>query len=153
MAGGVVVLVITFAFVIYIPFSTFGNPGNNGISTTPSGLPYSVLYVIFGGIAAMVACFLIGGRYARSVYKDAIGKVFEITRLRSMFKGIARFEGMNMTIQCTEQLAVGDRVKATGTDTFYAGRSRVMVLLGTKLSPDSPEYNLADQDTTMSPIM
>jgi membrane-bound ClpP family serine protease len=152
IALGLVALVVSFALVMYIASTAQGDAGNSGMST-PRGLPNSALYASFGGVATFVALFLIGARYAGSVYKDAVGKVFEITRLRSTYKGIARFQGINIAIQCTEQLAVGDRVKVTGTDASFAGNSRVMILLGTKLSPDNPEYSMADHDATMTPIV
>ena len=146
-ACGIGFMLLSFALAFFLVSLTHSNSNGNNIGTT-SAMMYTFFYAIVGGLAAMIVFILIGYIIMRSVYNDAVDKVFEITGLKSAFRGITRFKGTNLTITCPEQLAVGDRVKTTGIDTYPAGRASVLVLLGTKLSPDSPEYYIADQDTT-----
>lgn len=148
--SGLVFLAASFVLGLFFIFPQ-GN-GNNPGPETPSGLPYISIYILIGGIAGTFSLLYISSRYMQSVYKDAVGKVFEIRRLRSKFRGDASFEGLTLNIWCNEELAVGDRVKATGIDSYQQGRARILILMGKKISPESSEYYASNQDTEMSPI-
>lgn len=148
--SSVVFLVVSLALGLFFA-SPQGNRYNPG-PDTPSGLPYISLYVLFGGVIGMFSLLFISSRYMQSVYKDAVGNVFEIKSLRSKFRGEAKFEGMNLIILCNEELAVGDRVKATGIDSYQHGKARILILIGKKISPDNPEYDISYPDTEMSPV-
>ena len=118
----------------------------------PNGLPYMLFLIILADVIGMFALIYSSSRNIISVYKEAVGKVFEIDKLSGKLDGISKFKGTKITITCSEELAVGDRVLVTGYDTHNAGRWKVYFLLGKKLSQDDPENSMADQDAAMSPI-
>ncbi len=105
-----------------------------------------LLYMIW--MIAPVIIVLIGGAITGSALKTSIGKVFIIEKVRAdKHSGIVRYQNVKMTVHSSEDLAIGDHVKVTGTERVYAGRYRTTIFLAKKLDINDPEYNNVESET------
>lgn len=151
MYTGIAILIALFAFIFYVMvilMLTLGNP-NTKIPPIVTAFTKNIFIFLIATLV-FIPFLMVGTRFARRVYMDAVGKVFEITMLKSSYRGLSRFQGMNIPIQTPDTLAVGDRVKVTAYDTQFSGRSRIMILVGKKLSPGDPDYDSVVQPGMMT---
>lgn len=149
--SGAALLLGVFAFVSYAEVLLAGSGANANAPVPTIAVDVSKYEYIFVALVLLfIPCMAIASMFVKRVYVEAVGKVFEITRARSTFKGFSRFEGIRIAIQTPEQIAVGDRVKTTGYEIQRAGRARVLVLKGNKLAPGDSEYDSVFQPGSLN---
>ncbi len=143
-----------FAFAAYAEVLLAGSGANaNAPVPTIAADFVKYIYIFIAIIFLFIPCMAIASMFVKRVYVEGVGKVFEITRIRSTFRGFSRFQGIKIAIQTPEQIAVGDRVKTTGYEIQRAGRARVLVLMGNKLTPGGSDYESVYQPDSLTKQM
>ncbi len=145
---GLAVIIAELVFLMYSTFEAAAQRNsltgmNNFYHFFISSLDY--FYVLmFVGFALIIG----GGIYVNRSMKGAVGKVFRIERLQGTNSGYSHYDGIRFRITSSDELAEGDFVKITGTSSTYAGRARIILYLGKKLSQDDPDYPKEEQFST-----
>lgn len=83
-------------------------------------------------------------RQISSTMKGIVGKTVVISSTRSEHDGISRYGGFKIRIQCSDAISPGDRVKVVDRTVIWAGRVRVAIYLGKRLSENDPDWSAAD---------
>ncbi len=150
MYVGLVLILSWFIYIIAMVYVEISN--ENNIYYVPpawANLQNGTVFLLFmiWMIVSLIIVF-IGGTIRGSVLKTSIGKVFIIEKVfADKHSGIVRYQDVKMTVHSSDDLALGDHVKVTGTERISAGRYMATIYMTKKLDVNDPEYNNVESET------